>query len=223
MKTTVRCLSVGAAVLGGLSGCDTAGKTSGREASVHVADAALRAEDVKPLRSGDRAPEASLRRPDGRSVDVMDLYKAGPSVLIFYRGGWCPYCNVHLGQIAKAESELKQMGYQVLAISPDRPEELQKSVDKQHLNYQLLSDSDMVLCQAFGLAFRVDDATIEQYHSYGIDLEKSSGQSHRLLPVPAVYLVDKEGAIRFAHWNPDYKTRLQPETLLNAARQALPN
>jgi peroxiredoxin len=199
------------------------GKTSGGEVSVHVADTALRAEDVKPLQSGNRAPETSLRRPAGRSVDMADLYQVGPSVLIFYRGGWCPYCNVHLGQIAKAESELKQMGYQVLAISPDRPEELQKSVDKQHLSYQLLSDSDMALCRAFGLAFRVDDATIKQYHGYGIDLEKSSGQSHHLLPVPAVYIVDTEGVIRFAHWTPDYKTRLQPETLLNAARQALPN
>ncbi len=111
------------------------------------------------------------------------------------------------------------MGYQVLAVSPDQPEELRKTVDKQHLTYQLLSDSDMVLSRAFGIAFRVDDPTLEKYSGFGIDLEQSSGCSHHLLPVPAVYIVDTRGVIRFAHWDPDYKKRLDPEALLSASRR----
>jgi len=177
------------------------------------------AQNVQPLGEGDKAPNATLRRPDGQEVNLADLLAVKPTVLIFYRGGWCPYCNTHLGQIATVETELLSMGYQVLAVSPDRPEELRKTLGKQHLTYQLLSDSDMVLSRAFGIAFRVDDPTLEKYSDFGIDLAKSSGRSHHLLPVPAVYIVDARGVIRFAHWDPDYKKRLDPEALLSASRK----
>lgn len=175
---------------------------------------------VQPLRAGQKAPAAILRRPDGQKADVAALYGRKPTVLIFYRGGWCPYCNKHLAQIATAEPKLLRMGYQVLALSPDRPKELAKTLGKQRLGYQLLSDSDVVLARAFGLVFRVDDPTLKKYRGYGIDLEKASGRDHHLLPVPAVYIVDKTGTIRFAHWDADYKKRLAPEDLLNAARKA---
>jgi peroxiredoxin len=177
---------------------------------------------VQPLGVGEKASAAILRRPDGQETDLATLYGQKPTVLIFYRGGWCPYCNTHLGQIATAEPELLKMGYQVVAISPDRPEELAKTLDKQHLAYQLLSDSDAVLARAFGLVFRVDDPTLEKYRGFGIDLEGASGRDHHLLPVPAVYIVDTTGTIRFAHWNPDYKTRLASEDLLKAAREVQP-
>ena len=177
---------------------------------------------VQPLGVGKKAPVAILRRPDGQEADLAAMYGLKPTVLIFYRGGWCPYCNSHLGQIASVEPELLSMGYQVLAISPDRPKELVKTLDKQHLTYQLLSDSDAVLVRAFGLVFRVDDPTLEKYRGFGIDLEQASGRDHHLLPVPAVYIVDMTGLIRFAHWNPDYKRRLAPEDLLKAARELQP-
>jgi len=173
---------------------------------------------VQPLGVGEKAPTATLRGPDGRSVDLAAKYAQKPTVLIFYRGGWCPYCNTHLGQIATAEPELLRMGYQVLAISPDRPEELAKTLDKQELTYELLSDSDVALARAFGLIFHVDDPTVEKYQGFGIDLEQASGRDHHMLPVPAVYIVDQAGVIRFAHWNPDYKTRLAPEVLLERAK-----
>jgi peroxiredoxin len=178
-----------------------------------------RAEDVRPLNEGERAPSATLSRPDGQPVTLSAAYSTKPSILIFYRGGWCPYCNTHLGQIAKAEADLVQLGYQVLAISPDQPEALRASVDKGGYTYQLLSDSDMVLTRAFGLAFRVDDPTVEKYRGFGIDLDKASGRNHHLLPVPAVYIVDTQGVIRFAHWDADYKKRLEPADLIAAARR----
>ncbi len=175
------------------------------------------ARQVHPLSVGEKAPACRLRRPDGQEADLGTLYRQKPTVLIFYRGGWCPYCNAHLGQIATVEPELLSMGYQVLAISPDRPEELAKTLDKHDLTYQLLSDSDAVLAQAFGLVFRVDEPMLEKYRGFGIDLELASGRDHHMLPVPAVYIVDTTGIIRFAHWDADYKKRLKPETLLKAA------
>lgn len=188
-------------------------------AARHVAQ---RAEDVRPLQVGERAPDAALRRPDDSPITARSLYAAKPSVLIFYRGGWCPYCSAHLARLAEVEPELVKLGYQVLAVSPDRPEALRESVDKGGLKYQLLSDSDTVLAGAFGLTFRVDEPTRQRYKGFGIDLEKASGRDHHLLPVPAVYLVDTDGVVRFAHWNPDYKNRLQPEALLRAARKSRP-
>jgi len=178
-----------------------------------------RAEEVRPLKEGDRAPSATLARPDGQPLTLSAACSTKPSILIFYRGGWCPYCNTHLGQIAKAEADLVKLGYQVLAISPDQPEALRASIDKGGYSYQLLSDSDMVLTRAFGLAFRVDDPTVEKYRGFGIDLDKASGRNHHLLPVPAVHIVDTHGVIRFAHWDADYKKRLEPADLIAAARQ----
>lgn len=180
-----------------------------------------RAQDVRPLKQGDRAPSVILVCPDGQPVALSALYASKPSIVIFYRGGWCPYCTTHLGNIAHAEAELVKLGYQVLAISPDRPEALRVSINKGGYTYQLLSDSDMTVTRAFGLAFRVDDPTIEKYRSFGIDLEKASGRNHYLLPVPAVYIVDTQCIIRFAHWDADYKKRLEPADLIAAARRII--
>jgi peroxiredoxin len=177
------------------------------------------AKTVHPLGEGVPAPDAVLADADGQPVKMASLYAAKSSILIFYRGGWCPYCNTHLGQIAKVEPELVAMGYQILAISPDKPEAVHATVDKGDYTYQLLSDSDMELTKAFGLAFKVDDPTIAQYRGFGIDLDQASGRNHHLLPVPAVYIVDTQGTIRFTHWNPDYKARLEPQELLEAARR----
>lgn len=188
-----------------------------REVKTPPASASL----VDPVKVGEAAPIATLQKPNGKEVDMARLYAKKPTVLIFYRGGWCPYCNVHLGKIAEAEAELVKLGFQVVAVSPDRPAELKNTLDKGDYTYQLLSDSKMDLSKAYGLAFHVDNGTVEKYVNYGIDLDKASGESHHLLPVPAVYIVDRSGVIQFAHWSPDYKTRLENEELLSAARKVM--
>lgn len=176
---------------------------------------------VDPLKVGEHAANTIVRRPNGSEVAMAKLYAKKPTVLIFYRGGWCPYCNAQLGKLAEAQDQLVQMGYQLLAVSPDRPAELQSTLDKGNYKYQLLSDSKMNLVKAFGLAFHVDDGTVEKYQHFGIDLDKASGEHHHLLPVPAVYIIDRSGVIQYAYWNPDYKTRLDNDVLLKAAHDAL--
>jgi peroxiredoxin len=123
-----------------------------------------------------------------------------------------------LGQLQKIENELLALGYRILAISPDLPENLTASVDKNSLSYVLLSDSKMEAAKAFGLAFRVDDKGYERLSGYGIDLEAASGEKHHLLPVPAVYLIGKDGIIQFQYVNPNYRVRLTPEVLLASAK-----
>jgi peroxiredoxin len=113
------------------------------------------------------------------------------------------------------------MGYDVLFLSADRPELLIPSLREKDLPYTVLSDAKMHAARAFGIAFRVDDATYERYKEWNLDLEKASGEPHHELPVPAVFMVDRNGIVRFAHWNPDYKVRISPEKLLAAAAAAL--
>jgi peroxiredoxin len=177
------------------------------------------AEQVQPLGVGQKAPQAAMQTPDGRTVMIDTIYRRMPTVLVFYRGGWCPYCNTQLSDLAQIEGELRRMGLQIVAVSMDKPAALRSTLDKSELGYTLLSDADAQLTRAFGLAFRVDQPTIEKYTTYGIDLEAASGHDHHILPVPAIYLIDAAGTIHFAHWNPDYKARLSGEKVLEAAKQ----
>lgn len=184
-------------------------------------DYALEADLVNPVLNGTEIPDVEVQTTDGTTVRLKKLVKEKPTVLIFYRGGWCPYCNGHMAELQRIEQELVDMGYQILAISADRPEKLKESISKHNLDYTLLSDSPMQASKAFGLAFKVDDSTVKRYKRIGIDLEKSSGYDHHLLPVPAVFLVDTEGMIYFQYVNPDYKTRIKSDVLMAAAKSYL--
>lgn len=175
-------------------------------------------EGLQLMMIGSKIPDLTLKTAAGESLNLRATAKEQPLVLIFYRGGWCPYCNAHLGQLQEIDPQLRELGYRIIAVSPDRPEELAKSTAKDELTYTLLSDSTMEAAQAFGLAFTVDEATLEKYAGYGIDLEAASGEKHHMLPVPAVFLVGKDGVIDFAYANPDYKTRIEPEVLLAKAK-----
>lgn len=170
-----------------------------------------------PLAVGDQVPGLVLRDLEGNAFDLNKAIAEKPTALIFYRGGWCPFCSAHLAKVQEAEEEILAKGYQILAISPDRPENLKQSVDKGKLTYQLLSDSDMAAAKAFGLAFRLDDDTLAKYKGYGIDLTAASGGTNQdTLPVPAFYLVSTDGTIQFEHHDPNYMKRIAEEDILSA-------
>lgn len=177
---------------------------------------------VAALAVGQPVPAVTVRTDRDAAVSLRTVIADQPTVLIFYRGGWCPFCTRQLAALAETEAELRAAGFQLLALSPDRPAKLRAKPSHQKLPYTLLSDSGMQAAQAFGIAFRVEDALVARYkHSHGIDLEADSGQTHHLLPHPAVFIVDRSGHVRYAHVNPDYKVRLTPAEILAAARAAL--
>ena len=178
----------------------------------------LTAQEVHPLAVGDSVPDGMLSTIKGKDVDFRKLISQKPSVVIFYRGGWCPYCNLQMEQLVKIEPELKKMGYQVLAISPDKPQKLEESQSKHHINYTLLSDSSMEIIRKFGLAYQVSKETLMKMQDLGISLDSSTGNNLHLLPVPAAYVVDKNGVIHFVYFNQDIKVRVNPNDLLKAAR-----
>lgn len=173
---------------------------------------------IRPLLIGSPVPEARIRLPDGKEADLKKLLSAKPTVLIYYRGSWCPYCMKHLKEMSKAAAEFEALGYQVVAISPDRPEIAAKSAKNLGSGIQVLSDSDLVAAQAFGLAFKVDPAMQTKLKQYGIDIQKASGRDHLSLPVPAVYLIDSEGKVSFSYANPDYTQRMGKEVIRAVAK-----
>ncbi|MDA3960439.1 MAG: peroxiredoxin-like family protein [Planctomycetota bacterium] len=174
-----------------------------------------------PLAVGDPLPALTLTDAGGTAVNLRAAVAEQPVVLIFYRGGWCPYCNTHLAELGAGHEQIAATGWQVIAISPDAPEQLAATNNKHHLPYRLLSDADASAIRAFGLAFTVDEATRDKYRGYNIDLEAASGHSHYQLPHPAVYLVDQSGTIRYAHHNQDYKQRLSLAQVLSAIGAAM--
>jgi peroxiredoxin len=177
--------------------------------------------DVQPLGKGQSIPNGELTTLEGKKVDLQTLVSRKPSVLIFYRGGWCPYCNLQMGQLVKVEPDLRKIGYQVLAITPDKPESLRESLGKHGIHYTLLSDRKMEVTRQFGLAYRLDAQTLDKMKGFGVDLEKATGNSLHELPVPAAYVVDTRGIIHFVYYNPDIKVRVDPQELLKAAKEAL--
>ena len=190
-------------------------------AHASLANQVASAKDAVPIAVGTGAPDANLRDLQGKEVTLRAIIAGKPTVLIFYRGSWCPYCNAHLSDLVTVEEELRSLGYQIVAISPDRTEELNRMTTEDHLNYLLFSDSQAEAMKNFGVAYRVDDTTVTNYkQKYNVDLERSSGQTHHILPVPAVFIIDRTGKIVFVHADPDYKVRMKGAEVLAAAKTA---
>lgn len=175
---------------------------------------------VSPVLVGTKIPDVTMLDFKGVPVNLAKRISEKPTVLIFYRGGWCMYCNRQLGQLMEIEKDILDAGFQIIGVSPDKPEEVQKSKVKHQMNYTLLSDSTADAAKAFGIAFRVDNPMLKKLKSYDIDINAASGHDHSILPVPAVYVLDKEGTILFSYVNPVYSTRLHPSVLLAAVNAA---
>ena len=176
------------------------------------------ADQVQPLLAGMKAPDFTVRDVEGKVFEFKAGQQDKPVVLTFFRGGWCPYCNLHLSEMRLAEKQLAEMGFDIWFISIDKPELLLESLADPEIGYTIYSDSSLVATRAFGLAFRVNDELNKRYLSYNIDLEKASGETHHVLPAPATYIIGSDGIINFAYINPDYKVRLHPDVLLAAAK-----
>ncbi len=179
------------------------------------------ANKVCPIKVGQNIPSIELQDVNGKKVSLNAEIAKKPTILIFYRGGWCPYCNIHLGELKKIEGELKALGYQMVAVSPDLPENLKSTLDKNELTYTLLSDNKAMAVKALGLGFEVDAETYKKYLSYNINLEKESGEKHHILPIPTALILDKEGLVKFSFASPNYKVRIDNSVLLAAAKAAL--
>lgn len=192
-----------------VSGCVSTPPRGPTDACARVGPAAD-ANAVCPLLPGMSVPDVAVTDLDGAVVSLASLAQK-PTVIIFYRGGWCPFCNVQMGQLQAIEADIRAAGFEVVGISPDDAPALKASIGKHSLSYRLLSDTPMRAANGFGVGYTVDAGM-------GLALRAMAPQ-HNALPVPAVFVVDK-GIVRFSYANPNFKVRLAPELLMAAVRSA---
>ena len=187
-------------------------------AAATATNIAVQAEKVSPLLPGLTVPAITLKDKAGKNVDLAEHFAEKTTVLIVYRGGWCPYCSKQLASIQKIEQQIADLGAQIIAVSPDSPAKLAETkIDSP--NYQLLSDDNLALSQALGLAFYLDDKTATIYRNkLGVNFVSLDGKEKVALPVPAVFVIDQKGLVHFQYANPNYKVRLTENLLLAAVK-----
>lgn len=168
-----------------------------------------KAEDISPLLIGESLPNANLQNLEGKDINLKDVLQVKPTVLVFYRGGWCPYCNMQLSGLVKIEKEIIDLGFQIVAITPDDYQNLKNTEEKDSINYQLYSDPNGKFIQDVGIAFQTP-TMVKGY----IATKGQKGKTSDVMPVPTVMAVDMEGKIKFEYINSNYKERLSSEVLL---------
>ncbi|MEU8681153.1 peroxiredoxin-like family protein [Streptomyces sp. NPDC048611] len=176
----------------------------------------------RALRTGDTAPGFSLPTPAGDTVTLDALLSAGPLVLTFYRGAWCPYCNVALRALQHHHADITARGAQLAAISPQIPDESLTLTEQHALAFPVLSDLGCDTAKQFGISFDLPDDLAAVYESFGFDLQRVNGGHARTLPLPATYVIDRDATIRWSFLDTDYTTRAEPSDIL-AALDALPS
>ncbi|NOX68535.1 MAG: AhpC/TSA family protein [Gammaproteobacteria bacterium] len=185
------------------------------------------AEETTPLKTGDRAPAFTVRTVDDEPFEFDPDNLQRPTILISFRGGWCPYCNLHLQELRTVIPQIREAGVDVLFLSNDAPDKLYSSLkletqeDIAGLDYTILSDADISAARALGTAFRIDKRVTGYLDRVKNDYSGSSIGIHNALAVPAVYVIDRSGMIVYDFVNPNYKIRLSADDLLAAAKDAV--
>ena len=171
-----------------------------------------KANDISPLLIGERIPEIKVTSVQGKSVSIKKVVSQKKTLLIFYRGGWCPFCTMHLQAVSNMKDEITKMGYQIVAVTPDSFQYAKKSYQQIKSNYEIYSDASGALMQGMGIAF--------QQNSYQKRLQNRSNNLNKnnLLPVPSIFVLDKGGKILFEYINPNYSTRIKESLLLNVLK-----
>ena len=176
---------------------------------------------IEPLVAGAQIPtSALLKSMSGASFDLNAAVASQPTIVIFFRGGWCPYCNAHLRELRTSMPALTEMGYQLLAISPDAPEKLRGLEQEADLGYELLSDENAEVAAGFGLRYKLTQQYVDHVKSTPSKTDLSAQNSGFML-TPGAFVLDTNGEIRFTYVNNNYTVRVSQAALLDAAQEAL--
>jgi peroxiredoxin len=181
-----------------------------------MVDALRASASVPGLAVGEAVPLFTLPGADGTPVALADRLAEGPVVLTFYRGGWCPVCNIALRSLQERLEEISARGASLVAVSPQSPDDSLSSVERMGLGFDVLSDLDQKVARACRLGFRVSDEMIAQYQAWGLLLPDQNADGSWDLPVPATFVIDRSGTVRARHVDPDYRQRMEPDAILAA-------
>jgi len=173
----------------------------------------------RALKAGDRAPAFILKDPEGKPVSSADLLAQGPLVISFYRGVWCPYCNLELQALQEALPQFRELNAGLVAISPQTAANSRKAQRQNKLDFPILSDTHNDVAAAFGLRFALPDYLSDLYRQLKNDLPSFNDDPAWTLPMPARYVIGQDGVIAYAEVNPDYTQRPEPDSMLPVLRR----
>ena len=171
--------------------------------------------EPKGLQLGELAPNFTALNQDSKQINLHEMLKSGPVLLLFYRGEWCPYCNKQLKQLEDSLSYITKKGAKVIAVSPEKHENIIKTIKKTNASYSVVSDENTSIMNAYKVNFELDSIAKIKYKGYGIDLNDRNGTNGYNLPVPAVYIINKEGRITYRYFDTDYKKRASVQEIIN--------
>ena len=155
-----------------------------------------------------KAPDFKANDQYGKEIRLKDVLKDSLVVLVFYRGQWCPFCNRQLKKLEDSLLYISNKGARLIAVTPEKPEFISKTIEKTKASYPLLYDKDMKIMKAYGVSFAVDEKTVARYKNADIDLATANGHNDKVyLPIPAVYVISKEGTVLYRYFDTDYKKR----------------
>lgn len=163
---------------------------------------------------GDVAPDFRLPNVQGGTTSLSELLERGPVAVSFYRGGWCPFCNLEFKALHDKLTEMRELGATLVGISPETLAVSQQTVKEHQLEFEVLSDEGNQVARDYGLVMIVDEAIRPYYSQWGIDIPAANGENSFELPVPATYVIDQSGVIRAAHVDKDYTQRMEPADIV---------
>jgi peroxiredoxin len=167
------------------------------------------------LKVGDHAPAIVLENAKGATIDVGTLLKKGPVIVTFYRGGWCPYCNLELKAYQEILPEIVAAGASLVAISPEKHDDTVSTAEKNALTFEVLSDVGQKVGRAFGLVYEFTEELKHAYHGFNLDIPARNGTPNEwALPVSATYVINSDGSIIYAYMDVDYRDRADPRDVL---------
>lgn len=166
---------------------------------------------------GDHAPDFTLKNALGKRVSLGEYLQKGPVVLTWYRGGWCPYCNLTLHRLQQELPEFKAAGANLLALTPELPDKSLTTQEKHNLSFEVLSDIGNKVAREYGIVFRLTPEVAANYQS-NFDLHGFNGDESDELPMAATYVIDRDGTVRYAFLNADYRNRAEPAEIIRALK-----
>ena len=171
------------------------------------------------IKIGEFAPNFNLKNSLGKEISLQNELKKGPVVLVFYRGAWCPFCNMHLHAIQKNLPKIKQLGAQLIAVTPQQPDKSAEQIKKDGFPFNVLSDLSSQVMKDYQLYFELPEYLLTVYKKHGLDIEAYNGKGRAVLPVPGTFVINKQGVVVAMQAETDYKKRMEPADIIKALKK----
>jgi peroxiredoxin len=171
------------------------------------------------IKLGEKAPDFVLNNALGKSVSLKDKLKEGPVILVFYRGAWCPFCNMHLHVLQESLPEFQKYGAQLITITPQTPDKSVEQFKQKGYPFEVLSDLDSKVMKDYRLYFELHAELVDVYKKHGLDIEAFNGKNRNVLPVPGSFVIDTNGVVQAMHADTDHKKRMEPSAIIDALKK----